>query len=156
MAPKIGEGATIDAQVAEMRALYPALRLVHQTPWIVLWQGPVQPLACEYQIQLLFSFVSLSLGAVQANRVHVEVLSPLLVARGSARVPHLYPNRVMPSRPRLCLHLAHEWDPSMLIAHTIVPWAIAWLVAYEGWRATGEWLAGGHGTERAPHGTSGR
>ena len=149
MAPKIGEGTlTIDAQVAEMRALYPSLALVQVTPWIVLWQGTVQPLACEYQIQLLFSFMSLPLASIQTDRVHVEVLSPLVTARGSARCPHLYPNRVFPSRPRLCLHLPHEWDSSMLIALTIVPWTVAWLIAYEGWRATGQWFAGGHGTER--------
>jgi len=36
----------------------------------------------------------------------------------------------------------------MYIADTIVPWTVEWLAAYEGWRATGTWYAGGHGTER--------
>ena len=37
----------------------------------------------------------------------------------------------------------------MYIAATIVPWTVEWLAAYEGWRATGTWYAGGpHTTKR--------
>ncbi|MDY0295864.1 MAG: hypothetical protein RB296_00975 [Acidobacteriota bacterium] len=31
----------------------------------------------------------------------------------------------------------------MIIAKTIVPWASEWLIFYELWLATGEWLGGG-------------
>ena len=33
----------------------------------------------------------------------------------------------------------------MLIADTIVHWAIEWLYYYENWAYTGKWLGGGHG-----------
>jgi hypothetical protein len=37
----------------------------------------------------------------------------------------------------------------MLLATSIVPWLLAWLIDYELWLATGEWLGGG-----MPHGST--
>lgn len=50
----------------------------------------------------------------------------------------------------LCLHVPGEWRPDMLLAATIVPWTLEWLVHYEAWLATGEWRGGGvdHGPAR--------
>ncbi len=31
----------------------------------------------------------------------------------------------------------------MRIATTVIPWLLEWLVYYEAWQATGEWLGGG-------------
>ena len=33
-----------------------------------------------------------------------------------------------------------------LISDTIIPWVADWLLYYELWLATGEWLGGGHGS----------
>lgn len=46
---------------------------------------------------------------------------------------------------RLCLYYPNgkEWDNTMLISETIIPWALAWLYYYENWRVTGKWLGGG-------------
>jgi hypothetical protein len=142
---------SVEAQSARMREVYPGFQLIHSTPWIVLWHGALKPYCREYEIQLLYSSISLPLANIEARTVHVEVLAPLLSRRSSdprTPIPHLYPNLVMPERPRLCLHRPAEWTPTMVIADTIVPWTIEWLAAYEGWRATGHWYAGGHNTER--------
>ena len=80
-----------------------------------------------------------------------EVIEPLLGRRSSRPeqpIPHVWFNPVMSSRPRLCLNTEWEWTTAMYIADTIVPWTIEWLAAYEGWRATGTWYAGGHNSER--------
>ncbi len=45
---------------------------------------------------------------------------------------------------QICLFLPGEWRKDMLIANTIIPWAIEWLYFYELWRITGKWLGGGH------------
>lgn len=39
--------------------------------------------------------------------------------------------------------LDHRKD---LISDTIIPWVADWLLYYELWLATGEWLGGGHGS----------
>ncbi|MBP8931241.1 MAG: hypothetical protein KBG46_08165 [Paracoccus sp.] len=39
--------------------------------------------------------------------------------------------------------MAKEWNPSMSIAKTTVPWAARWLACYELWEATGRWHGGG-------------
>jgi hypothetical protein len=45
----------------------------------------------------------------------------------------------------LCLFYAaaREWNSSMLIARTIVPWTCEWLFHFEAWLFTGEWDGGG-------------
>jgi len=139
---------TIDEQVAHMRDAYPGFSLITTEPWIALWRGQLTPFAREYDVQVLYSAVSLDLAAIKAKRVHVEIHRPLLRPRADACIPHIYPNNSAPPFPRLCLHQLHEWAPSMIIADTIMPWTLEWLVAYEGWRATGTWFAGGHNTER--------
>ena len=33
-----------------------------------------------------------------------------------------------------------EWDRSMYLSETFVPWIVTWLSAYEYWQITGEWF----------------
>jgi hypothetical protein len=73
------------------------------------------------------------------NGLKVTVVNPPLERRpGQAVLPHTY------GGTDLCLHLPEEWRPSMLIAHTVVPWCSEWLFHYELWLATGDWTGGGH------------
>lgn len=63
-------------------------------------------------------------------------------------LPHCYERKYYSSnkeRVKLCLFYPGrgEWDNSMLIADTIIPWAVEWLYYYEKWRMTGEWYGGG-------------
>lgn len=121
---------------------------------MTLWQGLVQPLMQKYQIQILYSLVALPFAGIDRGCPHVEVVNPLLHGRNGDpvdTVPHTFPNKVMPERPRLCLHLQDEWSSEDAIATTIVFWTLDWLVCYEGWLATGHWAGGGHGTERQEH-----
>jgi len=71
----------------------------------------------------------------------VEVLSPTLQKREDEQPSHLYSY----SKQRLCLFLprAEEWDGSMILVKTVVPWACEWLLQYEIWLATGEWYGVG-------------
>ena len=76
-------------------------------------------------------------------KVYVMFPKPLQLAEGSERLPHTYDTK----RQQLCLFTPHygDWNDSMLIANTIVHWAIEWLYYYENWVYTGKWLGGGHG-----------
>ncbi len=80
--------------------------------------------------------VSYRLGSVP----EVEVLQPRLqgLSNGSP-IPHVYPG----NRPCVYLPRSGEWNPSMFIGDTIVPWVALWLYYYEMWHATGQWLGGG-------------
>lgn len=62
---------------------------------------------------------------------------PALMRRDPGeRVPHTYRDG------SLCLYRS-EFHSDMLIARTIVPWSMLWLMFYEAWRFTGEWQGGG-------------
>jgi hypothetical protein len=144
------------AQIYRMGVTWPQFCLLHATPWSIVWRGALRPFCCNFEVQVCYyafavpavGIVPLISGDDRRIRPYVEIISPVLLARPEAAVPHTFPNRLRPAQPRLCLHLPGEWDPSMPIANTILPWTVEWLVAYEGWRATGTWWAGGHGTER--------
>ena len=76
-------------------------------------------------------------------QVYVVTPKPLELAQGAERLPHTYNTK----RQRLCLFRPYcgEWNSSMLIADTIIHWAIEWLYYYENWIYTGKWSGGGHG-----------
>lgn len=99
---------------------------------VLHWRGPIQPsdVSPEYQIVLDYRA-----GAVP----DVRVAHPKLERREGDLPPHLYPGE------RLCLYLPSngEWTPAMVIADTIIPWTVEWLLHYEIWLAVGEWTGGG-------------
>jgi hypothetical protein len=147
----VNDALSAEQQIAGINRAYPRFTLLDSTPWMLLWRGHLMPYCQAYEVQLLYCALSFPFANISANVVHVEVIDPVVTRRISqptVAIPHIYPNAIMPTRPRLCLHRHDEWSPTMSIADTIVPWTVEWLAAYEGWRATGEWRAGGHNTER--------
>ncbi len=119
-------------QIDSMRRLFPAL--AHRS-WGV-WEGEIAPtpLSERYRIRIVYR-------PHEPPRVHV--IAPVLVPDEDGKVPHTY--RDMLGRPYPCLYdpRKFEWQKSMSIAETIVPWTALWLTYYEHWRATGDWLGGG-------------
>ena len=82
----------------------------------------------------------------------VRVLAPALIrlpdnAEGS--LPHVYDRD---GDTRLCLFdpAADEWDPSMALSKTIIPWSADWLACYEMWLMTGRWTGGGRHPNARP------
>jgi hypothetical protein len=67
----------------------------------------------------------------------VHVLDPPLDPRHRDRLPHVYDG------DRLCLCEPEQWDQTMSIAETIIPWTAEWLFHYELWKATDRWSGGG-------------
>lgn len=58
-------------------------------------------------------------------------------------IPHTYEANT-PGAERPCIFLpGTDWDSTMVIARTILPWFRCWLLDYEVWRATGVWSGGG-------------
>jgi hypothetical protein len=78
----------------------------------------------------------------QGRTPRVVVREPDLVALADGRrLPHVYEQQP----PHLCLYLpgTGEWDNSMRISETIVPWAILWLFYFEEWLESDDWKGGG-------------
>lgn len=141
----------IDRQDEVMRAVWPAFEKVRQAGDFAEWQGPVRPLLQTYRISILYR-VPLLVELLDAglHQPQVSVLTPQLRPRPGdpeGQLPHVYycPSGVV----AMCLldPEADDWSPADFIAETTVPWAIEWLAAYEGWRATGKWTASGRHVE---------
>ncbi len=68
---------------------------------------------------------------------NVRVINPVLESRPGETIPHLFGDG------SLCLHLEDEWNSSMLMVDSTVPWTSEWLFNYEIWMGTGTWYGGG-------------
>jgi hypothetical protein len=116
---------TMAQQALGLRSLFPDADLTLR-PGRLSWTGRLQPsdLSRAYTVQMTYTS-----GRYPA----VRVLTPKLQASGNGFLPHTYDNGT------LCLHDAGQWNATMLIVDTIVPWAAEWLLHYEIWLATSEW-----------------
>lgn len=133
-----------------MRLCFPDIAVTANWGWLVAWEGELQPLSQRYRLRIMYVPIHRDGQALIGNYYpQIWLLDPPLRLESryspGVRVPHIYYNKSNPQRSQLCLFdpEADEWDKTMAIADTIVPWAIDWLVSYEGWLATGEWTGGG-------------
>lgn len=103
-----------------------------------VWQGDLTPtpLSNTYRLKIHYQ---------KGNypKVYIVNPKPLPLAEGACKLPHTYDTK----RQRICLFKPDlwEWTSSMVIADTIVHWAVLWMFFYESWVCTGKWLGGGHG-----------
>lgn len=94
------------------------------------WVGPVTPTASSATYELLLDLRLQRSPLIYVVRPHLEALP-------GEHLPHVYPFNT------LCLYYgAEEWDASHPLAD-LVGWACEWLLFYEVWLASGEWLGGG-------------
>lgn len=66
-------------------------------------------------------------------------------------IPHKYgiKNRKGKKYVEVCLYYKKEWNRTMNISDTIIPWLIEWLYFYDMWLITGKWCGGGkHPTKK--------
>lgn len=125
-----------DEQIASMKRVWPGLKLRGRRPGSIRWIGNVRPQFQTYRIEIIHHDLSTP---------DVRILSPHLTRlpdNEEGQLPHVYPPA---SDPTLCLFdpKTDEWDHSMLISSTIVPWTLDWLACYELWLMTGQWTGGG-------------
>jgi len=95
------------------------------------WTGTLQPT----QLSRVYSVrITLNAGLYYPQ---VRVINPQLETRSGKSIPHLFADG------SLCLHLEDEWDCTMLMVDSTVPWTSEWLFNYEIWLGTGKWYGGG-------------
>lgn len=97
---------------------------------MLAWTGILSPtpLSRDYMVRITYSL---------GEYPRTVVLSPPLLADENGLLPHFY------REGSLCLHEVNEWDGSMLIVDTIVPWTAEWLAHYELWKRSGRWYGDG-------------
>lgn len=129
---------SIDEQVSSMKAVWPrfVVKRTGRLRQFACWSGEVSPQFSKFTLDIRYQV---------GDWPQVRILAPALVrlpGNEEGQLPHVYP----PSDdPTLCLFdpVAGEWDPSMTIAQTILPWALDWIACYELWLMTGKWTGGG-------------
>lgn len=128
-------GPSAAIQQAAVKRRFPAFRPCFHGATVV-WKGRLQPRPGSpvYTVSIRFR---------QAHPPEVRVLSP--TTRSDA--PHMYIGGL------LCLYWPKDqnWNSRKFIADTIIPWTAQWLLYYELWLDTGEWLG-----EESPHRYPGR
>lgn len=145
----------LNAEDRRIRELFPEFKRVAALPGQSIWEGLLQPFVKPYRVRMIWSL------GVRGQTIRstysspmVLVMDPPLVRRSTEPerpIPHLYarPRPDMP--PHLCLYWppGREFDASMYLAESILPWAAEWLMYYELWHVTGEWVG-----PEAPHGSA--
>jgi hypothetical protein len=116
-------------QAFALRARFPEAK-TKLMPTRFTWTGTLQPneLSRVYTVRITLT---------EGRFPKVDVLDPALEGRPGESIPHLFADG------SLCLHLEGEWDSTMLMVDTTVPWTSEWLLNYEVWKATGVWYGGG-------------
>lgn len=122
---------SLPLQYEALRGALPSFRGRLGPDRLICW-GQLQPLDISSLYQVRFEY-----GLRQLPQVWVE--APRLVHPDRGNPPHTY----APDRPCLFYPDDRDWTPARLIAFTVLPWLLEWLVYYECWVVTGEWLGGG-------------
>lgn len=128
--------AQVTAEIGALLRLYPDGTFVTRTQRSFSWTMFVcpTPLSQQYKIRLDYIYG-------ETPKVYVTDPYPLDKYPGKSALPHFYST----SKQQICLYYPGigEWNRDMLLARTIVPWASEWLLFYELWLSTGNWLGEG-------------
>lgn len=132
----------IQAQLSILAKYYPNGVVKTQTPHRLVWETDIVPTpnSVTYRIRIDYHI---------NHSPKVYVIEPPILARpeGVEELPHVFNTE----KQQICLYYGRlgEWDSTKFLAREIVPWASEWLMFYELWLITGEWLG-----EGIPHGKS--
>jgi hypothetical protein len=105
-------------------------------PTRLVWTGVLKPtpLSYDYTVRITYTV---------GRFPRIVVVDPPLVPNEDGLLPHFY------REGSLCLHDAHDWNGSMLLVDSIIPWTTEWLAHYELWKWSGEWYGDGEGGDAA-------
>ena len=124
----------IAIQAGKLKSYFPD-SIVTISPGRLVWKCTIKPtpLSKEYDIKLVYK--------IGANPNVYIINTKLRMAIGETSLPHVYDTK----KQWLCLYYrkANEWNSSMLLSDTIIPWVSEWLYFYEIWVGSGIWYGGG-------------
>ena len=136
-----GTPVPIPAQISILAKYYPNGVVKSQTLRRLVWETDIIPTpnSITYRIRIDYTI---------NHSPNVYVIEPPVLKRpkDTDNLKHVFDTK----KQRICLYYGPfgEWDSTMFLAQKIVPWAAEWLLFYELWVITGEWL--GEGIEHCP------
>jgi hypothetical protein len=109
-------------QIARMKAVWPTFVVhnVNRPDQSARWTGTCTPQFSRYKLEVRYS---------RRDFPRVRILSPALIRLPEnieGQLPHVYPPTDDPTL-RLFDPSADQWDWSIPIADTIIPWSFDWL-----------------------------
>jgi hypothetical protein len=112
-------------QALALRRAFPQVKVLMRGT-VLTWTGPISPtpLSRCYTVRVTYR---------AGEHPRVAVIDPPLQPDENGHLPHFYRDG------SICLYAAGEWDASMFIADTILPWTAEWLAHYELWKRSGRW-----------------
>lgn len=124
-------------QAGMLKHMFPGSAVSTSADHGLTWIHSIRPssLGELYKVKLTYTIGS-------EPNCYIVTPSPLILAEGATKLPHMYEQK----RQKLCLYYpdGKEWNASMSIAQTIIPWIYDWLYHYEIWRSNGGvWTGGG-------------
>lgn len=128
-----------------MRGRWPLLRIADADVGSISWIGPLRGFQRPFLVRVVWWFQPI-------EKPYVQLMDPPLKPREGANyeaIPHLIYYGDRPELSALCLFDpdGREWEPTMLIADTTIPWAADWLKHYEFWHYDGIWRGKSVGPE---------
>lgn len=127
---------SIAKQAFGIRQLVPGSKIVTEKDQRLIWTNEItpSPLGESYTVKLIYELWDVP-------KAYVTKPLPLSKATAKTELPHCYDQK----KQRLCLYYpdGKEWNKTLLLAKTVIPWIYDWLFHYEIWVATGDWTGGG-------------
>ncbi|WP_019676932.1 hypothetical protein [Arsukibacterium perlucidum] len=135
----------IPEQYLAFKARCPGYLSIMDNDKTVQWEGKLQPtpLSREYTVIIKYT--------LSKSPVCIVKEPDLLALAEGKKIPHTYQNQTGIKGIQLCLYLPvlrqknkiSDWQPTMFLADTILPWASIWLFYFECWLTSGIWDGGG-------------
>ena len=123
---------SISSQVQKLLLDYPQSKIVENNQNKLIWRCELTPtpLSDTYTIEIRYSY------EMPVPEVYVIKPIRLLHYPGEDKLPHVFDSE----KQQICLHLFGEWNRTMAISTTYVPWSSRWLFSYETWVVSGVWI----------------
>ncbi|MGN7884922.1 hypothetical protein [Dyadobacter sp. 22481] len=135
----------IAAQAFGIRQLTPDSKIVIERDYRLTWTYEISPspLGDRYGVKVIYAIS-------ESPKAYVVTPKPLTLAKGKLALPHCYNQK----EQLLCLYYpdGRQWNSTMSLAKTVIPWMYDWLYHYEIWVGTGEWNGGGVHLEKVASG----
>lgn len=133
---KLNKKISLKSQIKRIAETFPNAEFKNKdgNSFQVLIKLQPTPLSKFYEIKIDYSII---------KGIEIYVINEKLqIAERRNSLPHVYSTE----KQKLCLftYANNDWNDTMSISSTIIPWTSEWLYFYEIWLINGDWLGGGH------------
>ena len=127
---------TLPIQGLLLKSTYPESKIFIKNNCLI-WYGEIKPTPFShvYKIKIICN---------RGKKPKIFLCGEHIEGIEKNDFPHNYHKDKKKQEVHLCLNMPHEFNYSLRIVDTIIPWTQEWLFYYEIWLITGQWRGGGH------------